>query len=189
MYVPHAQTNLRSIMFVVKSSVDSAQVLSAARDVVRRLDARLPLIFPGSMMALVDEQVAQPRFYLLLLSLFAILAVVLAAVGVYGVVAYVVTQRTREIGLRMALGATPREVVTLMLWQGLRPAVLGMVVGLAVAAGAGQVMQGLLYEVQPHDPATLAGASIVLLAVVVIACGVPARRASAVAPAEALRGD
>lgn len=189
MYVPHAQTNVRSIMFVVKSSVDSAQVLSVARDVVRRLDARLPLIFAGSMMALVDEQLAQPRFYLLLLSLFAILAVVLAAVGVYGVVAYVVTQRTREIGLRMALGAQPREVVTLMLWQGLRPAVLGMVVGLAVAAGAGQVMQGLLYEVQPHDPATLVGASIVLLAVVIIACGIPARRASAVAPAEALRGD
>ena len=189
MYVPHAQTNLRSITYVLTSSVDTPQVLTAAREVVRRLDARLPLIFPGSMTGLVDEQLARPRFYLLLLSLFAVLAVVLAAVGVYGVVAYVVTQRTREIGLRMALGARPREVVTLMLWQGLRPAALGMLLGLAIAVAVGQVMQGLLYEVQPHDPATLAGVSMVLLAVVLIACGIPARRASAVAPAEALRAE
>ncbi len=189
MYVPHAQTNLRTITYVVKGSVDTPQVLAAAREVVRRLDSRLPLISPGSMTALVDEQLARPRFYLLLLSLFAVLAVVLAAVGVYGVVAYVVTQRTREIGLRMALGARPREVIGLMLWQGLRPAALGMVLGLAMAVAAGQVMRGLLYEVAPHDPATLVGVSLVLLAVVVIACGIPARRASAVAPAEALRAE
>jgi putative ABC transport system permease protein len=189
MYVPHAQTNLRSITYVVRGSVETPQVLAAAREVVRRLDGRLPLIFSGSMTALVDEQLARPRFYLLLLSLFAVLAVVLAAVGVYGVVAYVVTQRTREIGLRMALGARPREVVGLMLWQGLRPAALGMVLGLAVAIAAGQVMRGLLYEVQPHDPVTLVGVSMVVLAVVVIACGIPARRASAVAPAEALRSE
>ena len=107
------------------------------------------------MTALVDEQMARPRFYLLLLSLFAGLAVVLAAVGVYGVVAYVVTQRTREIGVRMALGAKTRQVVGLMLWQGLRPAVIGMLLGLSIAAAAGRVIQGLLYEVQPHDPVTL----------------------------------
>jgi putative ABC transport system permease protein len=187
MYVPHAQTSLRSVMFVVRSSVNSAQVLSAARDVVRRLDPRLPLIFPGAMSDLVDEQLARPRFYLVLISLFAVLAVVLAAVGIYGVVAYVVTQRTREIGVRMALGAKQADVVTLMLWQGLRPAVLGMLVGLAVAVAAGRVIQGLLYEVQPHDPATIAGVSGVLLVVVLLACAIPARRASGVPPAEALR--
>lgn len=187
MYVPHAQTGVRSIMYVVKSASASDQVLSAARDVVRRLDSRLPLIFPGSMAELVDQQLARPRFYLMLLGLFAVLAVVLAAVGIYGVVAYVVTQRTREIGVRMALGATQRAVVTLMLWQGLRPAAIGMGIGLLVALAAGRVMQGLLYDVPPHDPMTFVGVSGALLAVVLIACAVPARRASAVPPADALR--
>jgi predicted permease len=189
MYVPHAQTNLRTVTYVVKSSVDAPQVVSAAREVVGRFDARQPLILPGAMTALVDEHLARPRFNLVLLSLFAVLAVVLAAVGVNGVVAYVVTQRTREIGLRMALGARPGQVVGLMLWQGLRPAALGMAMGLAVAVAAGQVMQGLLYEVRPHDPVTLAAVSLVVLAVVVIACGIPAQRASAVPPAEALRAE
>jgi predicted permease len=189
MYVPHAQTNLRTITYAIRSAVDSTQVQAAAREVVRRTDARLPLISPGAMSALVDEQLARPRFYLLLLSLFAVLAVALAAVGVYGVVAYVVTQRTREIGLRMALGATPRQVVGLMLWQGLRPAVLGRALGLGVAVAAGRLLQGLLYEVQPHDPMTLISVSMAVLAVVMIACGIPARRASAVAPSDALRAD
>ena len=189
MYVPHAQTNLRSVMYVVKSSAASAQILGAARDVVRRVDSRLPLIFPSAMTDLVDDQLARPRFYLVLLSLFAVLAVVLAAVGIYGVVAYVVTQRTREIGVRMALGAKQREVVMLMLWQGLRPAALGMVIGLIVALGAGRVMQGLLYEVPAHDPRTFLGVSGLLLIIVLLACAVPARRASSVPPSVALRAE
>jgi putative ABC transport system permease protein len=189
MYVPHAQTSLRSVMYVVESSLATPQVLSAARDVVRRLDTRLPLIFPGSMSALVDDQLAQPRFYLVLLGLFAVLAVVLAAVGIYGVVAYVVTQRTREIGVRMALGARQHDVVTLMLWQGLRPAAAGMTIGALAALGAGRAMRGLLYEVPPHDPMTFVGVSGVLLAVVLLACAIPARRASGVPPADALRSE
>jgi ABC-type antimicrobial peptide transport system permease subunit len=189
MYVPHAQTTLRSIMYVVKSAAEPAQVLAAARDLVRRLDSRLPLIFPGAMSALVDEQLARPRFYLLVISLFAVLAVVLAAVGIYGVVAYVVTQRTREIGVRVALGARQGEVVALMLWQGLRPAALGMALGLLAAVAAGRLMQGLLYEVPPHDPLTFVAVSGVLLAVVLVACAIPARRASGVPPAEALRSE
>jgi putative ABC transport system permease protein len=189
MYMPHAQTGSRSVMYVVKSPLPAGQVLAAAREVVQGMDSRLPLMFPSSMAELVGEQLARPRFYLALLAMFAGLAVVLAAVGVYGVVAYVVTQRTREIGVRMALGASPRGVVMLMLWQGLRPAVAGMAIGLVVAIGAGRLMQGLLHEVQPHDPLTLAGVSGVLLAVVLIACAIPAHRASSVPPAEAVRGD
>jgi putative ABC transport system permease protein len=189
MYIPHPQTLLRTVMYVVRSALPPSQVLSASREIVRGLDPRLPLIFPAAMTDLVDEQLARPRFYLVLLTLFAVLAVVLAAVGIYGVVAYVVTQRTREIGVRMALGAQQRQVVTLMLWQGLRPAVLGMAVGVAVAIGAGRLIQGLLYEVRPHDPATFAAVAVLLLAVVLVACAIPARRASTVPPADALRGE
>ena len=189
MYVPHAQAGSRAVMYVVKSEVPSPQVLAAAREVLRKVDTRLPLIGPSSMTELVDAQLARPRFYLVLLGLFAVLALLLAAVGLYGVVSYVVTQRTREIGVRMALGAQRQDVVALMLWQGLRPAVAGMALGLLVAAAVGRVIEGLLYEVKPHDPFTIVAVSLTLLAVVLIACAIPARRASAVPPADALRGE
>ena len=104
----------------------------------------------------------------------------LAAVGLYGVVAYVVTQRTREIGVRMALGARRGAVVRLMLWQGLRPP-LGMAVGIAAALALSRALQELLYEVRPHDPLTFVGVSVALIAVVLVACAIPARRASSVA--------
>ena len=189
MYVPHAQSGQRSMMYVIKSHLGAAQVLGASREVVKQLDARLPLIGPSSMEEVVDEHLARPRFYLVLIGLFAVLSVVLAAIGIYGVVTYVVAQRTREIGLRMALGARQSQVVGLMLWQGLRPAALGMVIGLAAAIGAARLIRGLLYEVQPYDPITFGGMSVALLAVVLIACAIPAHRASGVAPAEALRGE
>jgi putative ABC transport system permease protein len=124
-----------------------------------------------------------------LLGLFAGLAVVLTAVGVYGVVAYAVTERTREIGVRMVLGARRREVVALMLWYGMRPSIAGVTAGLAVAAGAGRFIEGLLYEVRPSDPVTLLAVTTALLAVAGLACALPAARASRVPPAEALRGE
>jgi ABC-type antimicrobial peptide transport system permease subunit len=141
------------------------------------------------MNQLVDDQLARPRFYVVLLGLFAVLAVVLAAIGIYGVVAFVVSQRTREIGVRMALGASQRSVVGLMLWQGLKPAIAGMAIGLVIALAAGRVMQSLLYGVRPHDPVTFVIVSGVLLAVVALACAIPAHRASSVPPADALRGE
>jgi ABC-type antimicrobial peptide transport system permease subunit len=174
---------------VVRSTLDSGQILTAARQVVQRLDARLPLIFPGSMQAIVDEQLARPRFYLVVIALFAVLAVLLAAVGIYGVVAHVVTERTREIGVRIALGAKRGEVVGLMLWQGVRPASGGLAIGLLIAIAASRVIRGLLYEVQPHDPLTYATATGLLMLVVILACAIPAARASRIAPAEAIRGE
>jgi putative ABC transport system permease protein len=189
MYQPLAQTPARTLRYVMKSRLDSAQVLAATRQIVKTFDSRLPLIAPGSMAALVDGHLARPRFYVLLLSLFSALAIVLAAVGIYGVVAYVVSQRSREIGVRMALGARQREVVGLMLWQGLRPACAGVVLGIAVALAAGRAVSGLLYTVSPNDPATFAGVTFLLLAVVLIASAIPAKRASSVPPAESLRGD
>jgi putative ABC transport system permease protein len=189
MYQPLAQTRWRGMRFVVKSNLDSAEILAGARQIVRGFDSRLPLVAPGTMEELVDEHLARPRFYLLLLSLFSGLAMVLAAVGIYGVVAYVVSQRTREIGVRMALGARQREVVTLMLLQGLRPAAAGIAVGIVAALALGRVASGLLYTVRPTDPITFAGVTVVLMVVVVIASAIPAMRASAVPPSQALRGD
>jgi len=189
MYVPHAQTSVRTVTYVVKSTLPAAQVLAAARSVVRKFDPLVPLISPGPMRQLVDEQLARPRFYVVLLGLFAVLAVVLAAIGIYGVVAFIVAQRTREIGVRMALGANRRDVVGLMLWQGLKPAASGMAIGLAVAVAAGRVMQGLLFGIQPGDPITFAAASGLLLLIVIVASAIPARRASGVEPAAALRSE
>ncbi|MCA1583266.1 MAG: ABC transporter permease [Acidobacteria bacterium] len=189
MFVPHAQAGNRTMSYIVQSGLGPAEVLAAARGVVRRLDTRLPLISPGSMDELVARHLGRPRFYVVLLGLFAALAVVLAAIGIYGVVAYAVTERTQEIGVRMALGARRSEVVGLILWHGLRPALVGVGVGMAVAVAAGRVMRGMLYEVQPDDPLTLALATVGLLTTVVIASAIPARRASGVQPAQALRGE
>jgi len=189
MYIPLAQANTRSVTFLVKSSLPAAQVLASAREVVRSFDSRLPLIRPGAWSALEAQALARPRFLVLLLGLFAALAVTLAAVGIYGVVAYAVSQRTKEIGVRMALGAEPAHVLRLVLWQGLRPAAAGIAVGLAGAALGGSAIARLLYEVQPRDPATMAGVIGLLLVVVAIACLVPARRAMRIPPATALRAE
>jgi putative ABC transport system permease protein len=189
MYVPHAQSPVRTITYVIESPLDSGQVVASVREVVRRLDVRLPLIDPRAMREVVDDQLARPRFYVVLLGLFAVLAIVLAAVGVYGVVAYSVVQRTREIGLRMALGANRGSVVRLMIGQGLRPALAGVALGSLAAAATGRVIQGLLYDVQPHDLATFVAVAGLVIVVVVAASAMPARRASGVAPAEALRGE
>lgn len=168
---------------------DPAALLEAARRELHALDLELPVIQPGTLTQLVDQQLAQPRFYLVLLGLLAALAVVLAAVGMYGVVAYVVSQRTKEIGVRMALGARAPQVVQLVLWQGVRPAILGIVLGVLGALWTGSLMRGLLYEVAPQDPLTLFVVSLLLLGVVVAACAIPARRATRVAPATALRSE
>jgi putative ABC transport system permease protein len=189
MYRPHAQTADRSFEFVIKSTRDPGQVLSEARGAVHGFDPKLPLIGPASMKQLMDQALARPRFYLLLVALFAVLAVVLAAVGMYGVVAYMVGQRTREIGVRMALGARAVEVVRLVVWQGLRPALVGAAVGLGIALGGASVMESMLYEVAPRDTATMFGVTTLLLAIVIVACVLPAARATQIPPTSALRAE
>jgi len=139
------------------------------------------------MQQVLDRATASRRFYVVLLGLFAVLAVALAAVGVYGVVAYAVSERTREIGVRMALGAGRGQVVRLMLWQGLRPAVVGLAAGLAVALAFGRVISGELYGVRAQDPATFAGVTLVLGIVALVATYLPALRAARVDPVVALR--
>ncbi len=189
MYVPHAQFGDRTANYVLQGPLDAPNTIAAARQVVRRLDARVPLLSPGSMEQLLERRLGRPQFYVVLLGLFAGLASLLAAVGIYGVVAYAVAQRTREIGLRVALGARQSEVVGLMLWQGLRPATIGIALGLLIAAATGRYLNTLLYGVRPYDPLTFVVVTVALLVIVAIACAIPARRASRIAPAEALRGD
>jgi putative ABC transport system permease protein len=189
MLIPYAQSGAGFPHVLMRSRLDAASTIDAARRAVQALDPQLPLATPGLMDDLVTEQLAQPRFYLLILALFAMLAIVLAAVGIYGVVAYAVSQRTREIGVRMALGARVDQVVGLVLWQGLRPAALGVLLGTAGALAAGQVMRGLLYEVAPQDPVTFVAVLVFLVATVLVACTVPARRASRIPPATALHSE
>ena len=189
LYLAHAQRASARATFVVHGSSATVSVLAAARNVVQQFDPKLPLLRPGSMQQLVDEASARPTFYLVLLALFAGLAVALAAIGVYGVVAYSVGQRTQEIGVRMALGASARDVVRLVVWQGVQPAGVGLAVGLATSLAAGRVIGSLLYETNPADPLTLAGTTGLLVAVVLVACVVPSRRAARVPPAVVLRGE
>jgi putative ABC transport system permease protein len=189
MYVPHAQVATRSLTILLASTQPSAHVLNAARQAIRGIDDRLPLIRPGTFAALESRAVARPRFYLLLLGLFALLALALAAVGVYGVVAYLVSQRTREIGIRVALGARTAEVLRLVIWQGLRPAIAGIALGLFGAVVAGRALSTLLYQVTPTDPLTLMAVISFLLIVVLLACVIPALRASRIPAAIALRSE
>jgi predicted permease len=189
MYRPHAQTRDRAFQFVIKSTRDPDQVLSEARTVVQRFDSKLPLVGASSMRQLVDGALAQPRFYLLLVAMFAVLALVLAAVGVYGVVAYTVGQRTREIGVRMALGARAVEVVRLVVWQGLRPALVGAALGLSLALAGASAIESLLYEVRSRDAMTMGSVTVLLLLIVIIACVLPAARATRIPPTSALRAE
>jgi hypothetical protein len=187
LYVPDRQTGSGFGHFAIRSTRGTDEVLRAAREVLSTVDAQVPMIRPGSMDDLLAADRARHTFYLMLLGMFALLAVTLAAVGMYGVVAFAVAQRTREIGVRMALGARAREVISLVVWQGLRPALYGAAIGMAGALAAGRLIAGLLYQVAPRDPLTLLGVTGVLLGVVVIACSVPARRATRIPPAIALR--
>jgi putative ABC transport system permease protein len=186
MIVPYEQAGA-SFPHVLMRGREAATMLDAARREVTALDPELPLMQPGTMQEWVSEQLATTRFYLTLLGLFAFLAVLLAAVGMYGVVAYVVSQRRREIGVRMALGAQMPQVIRLVLWQGLQPALLGIAAGGLGAFWATALMRGLLYEVAPKDPLTFAFVPVLLVIVVVFACAEPARRAARIAPVSALR--
>jgi putative ABC transport system permease protein len=135
----------------------------------------------------VEKSIGQPRFQTVLLAFFAAAALFLAAVGIYGVVAHMTVQRTKEIGIRMALGADARRVVTAVLADGLRPVAVGVVLGFAGAAALARFLSSVLYQVTPHDPVTFACAVFVLAAIAAAACLAPARRAALVDPLEALR--
>jgi hypothetical protein len=188
-YMVHAQTAPSSASILLRTNGNMADVIAAARNEVRKLDPALPLIRPGAMQTYVDRRTAAPKFYMSLLAAFSVLAVVLAAIGIYGVVAYLVAQRRREIGVRLALGARLSNVVNLVLWQGMRPALIGIAAGIVGALLGGQVVAALLYGVTKRDPITFMSVPALVMATEALACLLPALRATRTPPAIALRGD
>jgi putative ABC transport system permease protein len=177
---------MRAASVVMRTTGDPASLVAAARGTIRSIDASVPLVQPRPMTALVSDSVAQPRFRSTLLLSFAGLALLLALVGIYGVVAFDVEQRMHEISVRVALGARRASVLGLIVRQGSTPVVIGVMVGLAGAVAVGRGMRGLLFQVQPADPLTFIAMPLLLGVVALVACVVPARRALAVDPAQAL---
>jgi predicted permease len=191
-YFPHRQPLYgvfapRDMTIAVRTSLDPASVTSAIREQVFAIDKGLPLYNIATMDQLVSNSVAQPRLNLSLLVAFATLALALAAVGVYGVMAYAVTQRTQEFGIRMALGASPADVLKQVFLEGGRLAALGLGLGLIAALALTRLMASMLYGVKPSDPLSLGVAAALLAIVAFAACYIPARRATRVDPLVALR--
>jgi putative ABC transport system permease protein len=187
-YFPQAQAQFtRSMFLAVRTAGDPASLTNAIRQEVMRLDPEQPIYAVKTMDELLDASVAQPRLNLVLLGLFAGLALVLAAVGIYGVLAYSVTQRTREIGIRLALGALPNDALLLVVRQGLALALTGIALGLAGALVLTRFISTLLFGVTPTDPLTYAAVSALLLIVALAASYIPAVRATRVDPMVALR--
>ena len=190
MYVPYAQdANWGSLSLVMRTSADPASLVAAARNEVHALDKTIPIYNARPMSDVVSASLAGRRASTLLVGAFALLALLLALVGIYAVTAYYVTQRTHEIGLRMALGARAGDILGLVVGRSLRLTLAGLAVGLCGALALTRVMGSLLFEVKPADPLTLAAAAALLGAIALLACLLPARRATRVDPLIALRAD
>jgi putative ABC transport system permease protein len=176
-----------NMTLVLRTTVDPLSLVSAVRKQVSDLDKNLPLYGVQTMDDVLSAEVASQRFNAGALAGFAALAVLLAAVGIYGVMAYAVSQRTHEIGVRIALGAEPQNVLRMVLNQGLRLALIGVALGLAASFALTRLMNSLLFGVRPLDPETFIVVTAALVAVALGACWIPAYRATRVDPVIALR--
>jgi putative ABC transport system permease protein len=186
-FIPHAQNPYLSLNVVVRTSGEPRRLAHTAAGTVAALDPRQPVHSVVTMEELLARSVAPERVSMLLLAVLGAIALVLAATGVFGVLAYTVSSRTREIGTRVALGADRSDIARLVLGQSLRLAAAGTAAGLAVALALGRAVASMLYGVGPRDPWTLAGVCVLLGAVALLAAWVPARRAMRIDPAVALR--
>lgn len=186
-YFPELADHESWLTIVMRTSTPPLSEVAELRGAVRGLDRELPVFDAGTMSQIVSQSSEQQQFAALLLASFAIAALVLASVGIYGVISYSVAQRTHEIGVRMALGARRQDVFKLVLGQGMKLALGGVVAGVIAALGLTRLMANLLYGVRPTDPLTFVAVSFVLTAVGFVACYIPARRATKIDPMEALR--
>ena len=187
MYHPHTQNPSRAMNVVVRAETEPAALTSAATGVIRSLDSDLPIYNVKTMDARVDESLARRRFAMLLLAAFAVLALGLASVGIYGVIACLVNQGTREIGIRLALGATPEGILAMVVRHGMVAAAAGIAIGLIGAIAVGRAMENLLFGIAATDFVTFATVCLALLGVAAIGSYVPARRAARIDPAISLR--
>lgn len=186
-YFPFAQVPSNGMTVIVKGAGDPSQLIAAVRQQVKAIDPDQPIYSVRTMDDIRAESVAPERLNLTLLSIFAGIALVLAVVGIYGVMSYTVTQRTHEIGIRMAIGAQPRDVFRMVIGQGMMLALIGVGCGLIGAFGLTRLMASMLFGVEPTDPMTFAAIAVLLTGVALVACYVPGRRATKVDPVVSLR--
>jgi len=174
---------------VVRANGDVAAATRSIQLLIRELDPTLPTFGVRSLRAAVSTSLARLSFTMVVLGVAAGVTLILGVIGLYGVIAYVVTLRTRELGVRLALGAQPRAIAAMVTTQGLMLSAAGIVVGLVLVIVAARFLRSFLFEISPMDPLTLAGASAILIAFALLASWIPARRAARVNPIDALRSD
>jgi putative ABC transport system permease protein len=187
MYMPIAQNPQRSMALMIRTTNKPEGMIASARSEVQALDPNLPVYNIRTMEGVISESIGTPRFRTSLLAVFAVIALILALIGIYGVMSYAVTQRTHEIGIRMALGAQTSDVLKLVVSNGLALTLAGVIVGLAASFALTHVMSQLLFDVKPTDPLTFIVIALLLTGVALLACYIPARRAAKVDPMVALR--
>jgi predicted permease len=181
---------MQTVAFVMRSErAGTASLMAEVRQAVRSVNAGIPMTLEGTMQDLYSESLARTSFTLVMLAIAGAMALALGVVGIYGVIAYVVSQRAREIGIRSALGAEPRQLAKMFLLHGLALSGVGVVLGLVLASGLGRLMSSVLFGVDPMDPGSFAAAVGVILAAAALASYVPARRAAAIDPIETLRAE
>jgi predicted permease len=188
-YLAHTQFPTRAMTVAFRGRMDPAAMLSATRKEVRNLDPDLPMYAVRTMEQRVNESLARRRFSMLLLAVFASVALALATIGIYGVMAYLVNQGTRELGIRIALGASQRNILSLVVRQGMALAFAGVTLGLGAAFLLMRLIRSLLFGVQAFDPITFAGISFLLAMITLLACYIPAQRAARIDPSISLRCD
>jgi putative ABC transport system permease protein len=187
LYVPMMQIPARAMTLVVRSSAAALPLVAAVRARIAEADRDLPVAGIASMEEVISTSVAQPRMLMQFVGVFAGFALLLAAIGIYGVMAYAVTARRQEMGIRVALGAAHTEILRLIVAQGMRMTLAGVLLGVAAALALTRLLAGLLFGVRAADPLIFAAAAIVLVAAAFVACYLPARRATRVDPIVALR--
>ncbi len=178
-----------AMTYFLRTSGDGSGYAAAVRDIVRRADARIPVTNLATQSAQIDHELSQQILFARLCTGFALLALAIACVGLYGTMSYMVARRTGEIGIRMALGARQGGVIWMVMSQVIAMAAIGLTVGLPIAYCASKLVDSLLYGIRPHDPVTLGGAVGVMMLAALVAGYVPARRASRIDPVTALRAE
>jgi putative ABC transport system permease protein len=186
-YWPHAELAYSQMTLAIRTKGDAASFAPAVRELVARLDPNQPISDVATMEQLLAVSVSRSKFNTTLLVIFAIVALVMAAVGIYGVMSYTVSQRTHEIGVRMALGAQTRDVMKLVVVRGVVLGLIGVAVGVAAAFALTRLLTTLLFEVEPTDATIFAGVAVGSFLITLLACSIPARRATKVDPLKALR--